>query len=650
MRNAIADGCKAMVRAIGRSNAGSVLPMAAGGMLVTAALVGGGVDMSRTYKVQSRLQAACDAGVLAGRRAVTTNGFDTAAQATAQSYFNVNFDQTQQGSHNTTFETSSTNAGNIISGTATTQVDMLVMKIFGMETIAVNADCQSTMGVGNSDVTMVLDTTGSMAGTRITALRTAMKNFYSTVATATQGSNARIRYAFVPYSTTVNVGRLLPAAYLANQTNIQSRVPKFVTQTRQVFVGWNDAVLSDATNYGNVTNSSTARYTSTKYTTSNKCTAAMPVATGWTNNGASSQSTSTTVDSSGRQVVTVTTSQPQIMTNYTCASSGGSYYVYYYYSYRTFYSYQYQTSTPIYRTEEYQAFSHWEYRQVTYDTSLFKTFAAVNAPMGSNGTNVSYTWNGCIQERKTVATDTFAYSAVSESITPSEAIDLNIDSAPVASDEDTKWAPLWPQVTYYRTASSGSSSPADVAVSNSGVSLSSSSNSPCPYQSTTLATMTQTAFNAYADALTPNGNTYHDIGMLWGARVSSPDGIFSSIVTQEPANAGNVSRHLIFMTDGEPQANYLVNHAYGVEYHDRRITADGYSDLDNRHEARFRALCDAVKAKGIRVWMIAFGTSMTTDLQYCASPSSAYTAASSEALNAAFQDIARQVGELRVLQ
>ncbi len=38
--------------------------------------------------------------------------------------------------------------------------------------------------------------------------------------------------------------------------------------------------------------------------------------------------------------------------------------------------------------------------------------------------------------------------------------------------------------------------------------------------------MTQTSFNAYADSLVATGSTYHDIGMIWGARISSPDGIF----------------------------------------------------------------------------------------------------------------------------
>ncbi len=80
------------------------------------------------------------------------------------------------------------------------------------------------------------------------------------------------------------------------------------------------------------------------------------------------------------------------------------------------------------------------------------------------------------------------------------------------------------------------------------------------------------------------------------------------------------------------------------------MTEDGSSNQAARHTARFRALCDAAKAKGFRVWVIAFASGMTTDLGYCASDNSSYTATNSTQINAAFQEIAKNVGELRVYQ
>jgi hypothetical protein len=127
--------------------------------------------------------------------------------------------------------------------------------------------------------------------------------------------------------------------------------------------------------------------------------------------------------------------------------------------------------------------------------------------------------------------------------------------------------------------------------------------------------------------------------------------MFSSLITEDPDNGAEVSRHLIFMTDGIMEPNRLTHSAYGIEYHDRRITTDGATaTATTRHNSRFLAVCEAVKAKGIRLWVIVFGTSLTTQLQTCSSPDSIYTATNSTQLNSAFQEIAKKVGELRVVQ
>lgn len=345
---------------------GNVLPMAASGVLVMAALIGGAVDMSRAYQTQSRLQSACDAGVLAGRRAVTTNGFDSAASQQAEDYFAMNFDEDLQGTANTAFVPDGDASGNAITATASTEMPMLLMQIFGKQTMDLVVSCSSTMGVGNSDVTMVLDVTGSMGtslsggGTRLSALQAAMKNFYNTVETATDGSNARIRYAFVPFSTTVNVGQLLideDPDYLVDQWTIQSRVPVFNTITEQVRVGWQDPIVTSSTDYSDVTETSSIRYNSTNYSSLATCNNALPANTNWANDGASTTYTGTTVNGAGKQVITTTIEQPQSMRTYYCTRSGSRYRAYYYDSERIFYTYQYATSDPITETRTRQEFA-----------------------------------------------------------------------------------------------------------------------------------------------------------------------------------------------------------------------------------------------------------------------------------------------------
>jgi Flp pilus assembly protein TadG len=619
-----------------RDRQGNVLPIAAVGMILTAALVGGGVDMSRAYRVENRLQSACDSAVLAGRRAVASSGYDTTAKAQAESYFATNFNDATQETATTTFASTTPDNGQTIAGVAKTQLNLAVMKIFGFQKFSLEANCSASMGVGNSDVVMVLDTTGSMgnslgSGTRITALRTAMKNFYTTVKTATTGSNSRIRYGFVPFSSSVNVGRLLTdenPAYLVDTWDIQSReqvqkwdTPTYVTASEARNVTYGEQQLASSTDYSE--NNCKNGYTSTGT---------------WDNNGNStSTAPNTIVNNDGEQVSTWTTIQPQRQTIKICIknTSNNRWYRYYYYGYRDWYTYTTATSERV--------FDYWNYQPITYDVTAYKAFQSVSTNTGDEGTAVSSVWAGCIEERETVSEAAFTYSTIS-GITPAGARDLDIDSAPT-SDNASKWAPMWPEVAYYRLNSSG-----NLTNSNPPSRRGGKAGSYCPYQSKLLGTMSQAEFNSYADSLFASGSTYLDIGMAWGGRISSPQGIFKDGVNEAPTNGGEVSRHVIFMSDGQMEPSYSIQSAWGIEYHDQRVTDNGTSNDASRHTSRFLALCAAIKAKGIRIWTISFTTGTSADLTTCASPKSAFNADDATELNSAFQEIAKQVGELRITQ
>lgn len=644
---------------------GSLLPIAAVGFLVLAGIVGGGVDLSRAHKAENRLQAACDAGVLAGRRAVGTNGFDTQAQDEAASYFDNNFNPAWQGSTNVSFTPTSDDNGNTIAGTASADVQTSLMAIFGFESISISVDCSASMGVGNSDVTMVLDTTGSMGWTlesggtiKLSMLQDAMKDFYDTVKASTAGGNARVRYAFVPYSTTVNVGRLLNSNWLVDDMDIQSREPVYdLVETEGEFLEWDDPQYSSSSGQSSSWVVKEGYLNSTQYNGGRSCRNALPDDTDWSNSGSSTTEENTTVNSDGQQVVTTTETQRQTRRTYSCERRTGGrgrrrtrYYVQTYTEYaRDNYDYSFATRDPLMEVIETEEFSHFAYRQVNYDVSSYKAFSAVTTQTGDDGSDVTSTWEGCIEERGTTPAANFTYNSV-VGITPVSANDLDLDSVPT-SDDDTKWRPLWPEVAYYRTAWVSTRRGGYWDLTNAHeTETGGSAPSLCPYRAQLLQTMTETAFDNYADSLVAEGNTYHDIGLIWGGRLSSPEGIFATNVNESPANGGNVSRHLIFMTDGAMQPSISIQSAYGIEYHDRRVTADGSNHHTRRHTERFLAVCEAVKAKGIRLWVIAFATGLTDDLETCASDQSSFTAEDADELNTAFQEIANEVGELRIVQ
>src|SRR5690606_32516288 len=118
--------------------------------LVLAGLVGGGVDMARAYQAERRLQAACDAGVLAGRRAVTGNEFGDAAEAQAEQYFDANFDPAEQQTTGTSFTATSPDSGNTVEGVASATLGTIIMGVFGFESMDLSVTCSASMGVGNS--------------------------------------------------------------------------------------------------------------------------------------------------------------------------------------------------------------------------------------------------------------------------------------------------------------------------------------------------------------------------------------------------------------------------------------------------------------------------------------------------------------------
>ncbi len=596
----------AILQSLIRNKSGNTLAMVAAGLVPMTAMIGSGVDISRAYMVQTRLQQACDAGVLAGRRAVGDGSFDTAAADVAGDYFNVNFPGGYLNTTNLVFTPTAGNGDSSVNGVATVTMPTVVMDMFTIDDLDISVDCQAQLEVANSDITFVLDTTGSMAcpedanssecssyfasfGTqegrsfnslsttsRLGALRSSLDSFYNIVQGAAASSNARIRYSFVPYSQTVNTGYLLNPDWIVDSYDYETAETTSRTEDELLFF----------TNRPQSTCSGNARTTS-----------GVDVVLRW-----------------------------------------------------EFHSGQFRCAVYEENVTTYDIVL--EEREL--DVSTYKTGAATPDPTNLSSSN--FTWAGCIEERDTVASDSVDF-VPSTGFTPAGLLDLDIDGVPTS--DAGRWRPYWPEAYVRRnfntTQLSGSSS-------NPWTRSSISSFLPqtaCPQQAALLAEYgALTDIQGYTNTLRPDGGTYHDIGLIWGARLSSPDGLFQVNVNETPSNLGFVGRHLIFMTDGDLVPSDGTVSAYGIERHDGRISGNttgtssaAYSpELFNRHTTRYTEMCEAIKAKGIRVWVIAFNTALTNELTRCASTDSSFTADDASTLNDAFASIAEQIAELRLTQ
>jgi Flp pilus assembly protein TadG len=642
-----------------KDECGNTMAMMAMGLIMLAGMAGSAVDVGRTYLVKSRLQYACDAGVLAGRRAMTSAAVDGPVVTQATNFFNQNFGAGNAGATNVEFTPAATTGANAgqITGVAKARVPMSVMQLFGQTNIDLTVNCDARLEVSNTDVMMVLDVTGSMAdcpdgsnscgggaGSKIEGLRAAVVDFYDTVAAATS-TNARFRLGFVPYSQSVNMGvdpktglNILSSGWMVANHTYQSRVANMDLD------GWTGTSTTGnwtTQTYGsNISNTRCTRYGNNE------------AFTGYTPDPSTDVNINNSNPNNAQAPATVYSElQPtDERRNYERVTAS--------YSGNASCTRRWRRTTTTYVRNGRYGFSSWDYKPVTYNVTNFAAGTPVQAytssappsgsvvvsgsynmvdlltAVGSSVTGTSTTYDGCVEERDTVAQSTYA-------TVPAGAWDLDVVTTP--GNDAQSWKPMWSELVYDRD---GYANELNVTTNRS----------PdryylCPPAASKLAVRTQAEVISYANSLTPDGYTFHDLGMAWGARLISPTGLFAAENTTAP-NGRAISRHIIFMTDGEMVTQPDIYTPHGYEKLDRRVSGAAntpeYNDLVSRHNARFQALCTAAKNNNITVWTIAFGTSNPATLVSCANPGKAFVATDTATLRANFQQIASQIAELRL--
>lgn len=663
---------KTFLGALVRDVRGNTLAIMAIALIPLAGMVGGGVDISRMYIVKTRLQHACDAGALAGRKAMgggswsqTVNGVANYPNVAAQKFFDANYQASAYGASG--LQRSFSESAGKVSGTASANLPMTLMSIFGHPTETLSVTCDAEMRLPNTDVMFVLDTTGSMGDTptgdshtKMESLKSAVKCFYEIVArldtdeTCTTGTpsggtgtQTQIRFGFVPYATNVNVGRLLPTNFFADSWSYQSREPQWNTSTSYTYPngpvdtagspgsgssGWSTPVVIS----GSCSNVPSDQ---------NNVNGSFSIDTSVTTNGSGVKTwqtrtyskTNIAYDTTGSWWSCQVTKSQQGTGNYTVVN---------------------HTQTPVVVTN--QTFNRWHYGLINQDISGLKNGTAWNTsfqlPIGNNGAMKTIAWDGCIEERHTVKAS--SYDPI-----PADADDLQIDELPNQNDANSLWGPALPDMIYTRDdaggwgGGTGSWDTSDAYTTSNYVN---GSQYYCPTEARKMQSWTNaTAFDNYVDSLTPEGNTYHDIGLLWGGRLMSPTGIFASENATTP-QGGEIQRHLIFMTDGDPCTGVGNYNAYGVAWFDRRQTSSSSTPTDGctttgtltaQVNARTTALCTAIKNKNITLWVITFGyvdPTTVTRLTTCATSGKYYHADNAAQIQSAFKTIADQISQLRL--
>jgi Flp pilus assembly protein TadG len=166
-------------------------------------------------------------------------------------------------------------------------------------------------------------------------------------------------------------------------------------------------------------------------------------------------------------------------------------------------------------------------------------------------------------------------------------------------------------------------------------------NQGCPTAYVMPLSSDQNALLAHVDTMSTEGNTLGNIGMVWGARMISPEAPF-----EEAHDWDNEywKKAVVMMTDGDNTENATYSSYWFTAKNNMSVT---------KFNDRFAETCEALKEKGVTVYTVTFtsGINNQTKEYYkdCATSEDHYFDAPSQTeLKDAFERIARELSNLHI--
>ena len=176
-------------------------------VIMIVGIVGGAIDYGRWHHAKTKLQYAIDNAALAAGRVAQTSGGDTdQVVATARTYYD------QMKSNDLITETATfepVDNGTAIRATSDAEVSTPFLSVYGFPKLPIHVGAKVILsnaqtGGHRVEISMMLDVTGSMWGTKLADLKTAAKDLVNIVVDSNNPDYARV--ALAPFSEHVNVG------------------------------------------------------------------------------------------------------------------------------------------------------------------------------------------------------------------------------------------------------------------------------------------------------------------------------------------------------------------------------------------------------------------------------------------------------------
>lgn len=582
--------------------------------------VGLAIDGGRVFLARFNLMSALDAAALA-MGSTTDNTVDL--NAMAELYVAQNFRMPDTGPVALTSDPSTiVPTTETITLRGTVAVSTYFMPLAGISSVNVSAESVVKRGGADVEVAIVLDTTGSMAGTRIEDLKDAAQELVGIVVNDTQ----------TPYYSKVAIAPYANSVYLGGKADtVRGAVPaaKNITSAAKVISG--GATITGVTkenkaeitapghgfsNYDVVyiygvngmtqinggpyeVRNKTSNKFELKYTGSS--------GSGWVNSNGWSNYTSggKVTDCSSGCDVQITSAGHGFSNNdwiWITNATG---------------------SLGINNSSN----TAWQIANVTANTFTLKNSDGLSGTYTGNG-KAWCTTNGCQYYRFQNASSSWRVYEISQCVTER-----------IGSEQYTDASYATKGVGYHYP---GSGSNLGCYTNNDVVPL----------------TANKTFLNSEIENLTTNGSTAGHIGLAWGYYLLSDNwnGLWDNASQHAgPMDAKDLVKAVVMMTDGEFNTGYCN----GVLADDASFSSNSSQINCNANNGDFydqaEALCDSIKADDIHLYTVGFGISAgsteDTFLSGCASSNENYYLASDGAeLTAAFKSIAKSISLLRLAQ
>ncbi len=212
---------RAHIKSLAQSRSGAVAPLFGLLAIVLFATAGGAVDIGRWNNARQQTISALDAAVLAAGRALQIDSSDIdGAIAAAQSVYDKNVEN-RIATMNDTISFIVTDDQTAVTATGNADIEMYLLKLVQIDKLALLDESGSdyskaklavngNAGV-NFEISLMLDVTGSMAGTKISDMKIAAKDLIDIVVWDNQSSYTS-KVAVIPFAHAVNVGAPLFSA------------------------------------------------------------------------------------------------------------------------------------------------------------------------------------------------------------------------------------------------------------------------------------------------------------------------------------------------------------------------------------------------------------------------------------------------------